>query len=162
VRAYLTLAEAAPTSTAGDYLNKAAKQVEDDPGPFRRDEPWLVFRLIQLGARAGLTKETDVGRLVLPSEGTPRPNVVADPAIRGRCQLELWRARLAASTQKMDEDQLKQCVEEKSPAFPVAMEWLARHNARVSGDTAPDRWEDKNLQPLGRVGVALGLQDGGR
>jgi hypothetical protein len=160
VRAYLSLADAQP-GAAVEHLNNAAGLLEKEPGALQR-WPWVVFRLIQLAARAGLTKETDaVARLVLPAaDGTPRTNVVPDAGVRGRCQLEIWRARLAASTQKMEEGDLKQCVEEKTPAFPVAMEWLARHNARVSGDVA--RWEDKSLQPLGQVGSALGLQDGGR
>jgi hypothetical protein len=159
VRAYLALADAQPAA-AVEHLNNAAKEVENAPGAFR-GAPWLVFRLIQLAAKAGLTKETDVARLVLPAaDGTPRTNVVADAGVRGRCQLEIWRARLKAANRKMDEGDLKQCVEEKSPAFPMAMEWLARQNARVSGDVA--RGEDKGLKPLGLVGSALGLQDGGR
>jgi hypothetical protein len=160
VRAYLALADAQP-GAAVEHLNNAAALVEKDQGALRR-APWVAFRLIQLAARAGLTKETDaVARLVLPAaDGTPRTDVVRDAGVRGRCQLEIWRARLAASKQKMEEGDLKQCVEEKTPAFPVAMEWLARHNARVNGDVA--RWEDKSLQPLGQVGSALGLQDGGR
>jgi transcription elongation factor Elf1 len=158
VRAYLSIAEAQPVLTT-EQLNNAARVVEKDPR-VGWQAPWTVFRLMQLTARAGLTKPEDMVRLVLPVDGVPQTKFVADPAFRGRCQFEIWRTRLAAAKEKKDESDLKQCVEEKTPAFPVAMEWLARHNARVAGEVA--RWEDKSLQPLGLVGSALGLQDGGR
>jgi hypothetical protein len=114
--------------------------------------PWQLVRLARAGVKAGLAERVQAAA-----------RVVADPGPRGRMQLEVLRGRLEANKDRTD-DSWMQIVDAKTPAYPNALELLARHNARYGAGAAMQKavesWEEK-LQPFGYLGLALGLQDRG-
>jgi 4-amino-4-deoxy-L-arabinose transferase-like glycosyltransferase len=113
--------------------------------------PWVFWRLVRAGVRAGVAEQ---------AEGVAR--AIADPVLRGRAQLEVLRGRLAATQGPADES-LAQTMDKNTPAHGLALEALARHNARFGSASAVqkavDGWDDERLRPFGYIGVALGLQD---
>lgn len=104
--------------------------------------PWILWRLARSAANAGLNEE--VSRIA---------PLIADPAMRGRAQLEAVRARLADA----------QSVAKDSPASGLALEIVVRDKAR-QGNTKEaqaliDGWDSEPGRGFGYAGLALGMQD---
>jgi hypothetical protein len=145
--ALLAVAEAAVESgqaeAAQPELEEACKLLGDGGGP-----PWLLFRLVRLGAQAGRAEAVE-----------KYARLIQDPGLRGQAELELLDSRLAATPGPADES-LLEAFPKGSVALGLARERLARHNARVGGDVkAIDSWEPDGHRALGHAGQALGLQD---
>jgi hypothetical protein len=153
--ALMAVAEVAVDSNPAEArkcLEPALDIWETDPATKTQD-PWIVLRLVRLGARAGL------GQRVQPvAEG------MTDPGLKDRAVLELMRARLAALSQP-DPEALTTEIQAEAPR-PLVLELIARHNARYGNSAsvteAVATWEKEALRPFGYVGVALGLRDSGK
>jgi hypothetical protein len=122
--------------------------------PDRPVSPWVFYRLVSLAALAGLVDQAEeIGR------------IIPDPGLRGQAQLELLRARLAGTKDKVDEA-LAQNVDRNCPAHALAREEVAQHNTRAGGATemqkAVEAWEPEWLRPFGYMGIALGVQGSGK
>lgn len=116
----------------------------------------VVFRLAQLAAAAGKAEPAKQLADLIPDDG-----------------LKAWAKgdaiRLASTSEN------KTAMEEAAlevPADPKQLRaghawgrlWLARHNAKVSGDKGKEtkaiaNWPKGTLHPFGLAGIALGLQD---
>jgi hypothetical protein len=109
---------------------------------------WLLLRLAQLGAQAGL-----VDRAIRTTE------FITDPGLRGQAELAVLRARLTGNKDKAD-DGLTAAVTDKTAARALAWMAVARHNARQNGSVAKavEGWEEP-YKTMGLAGLALGLQD---
>jgi hypothetical protein len=133
-------------------VTEAAKIVTEGELRGKYVSPWLLLRLVRAGTRAGVPEE------LLKQVAF----VIPEPALQGQAQLEILRARLASSKEKVPEEQAKS-VNDRTVAFLLAWEAIARHNARLDGGTleAVSSWEEI-FRPFGLVGAALGRQDGGK
>jgi len=152
LQALATVAATVLNKSSGDAKDlQAAVDLLEKEGKGRSAAPWSLWRLARSGARAG---HNDLARQLA--------GAIQDPALRGRAQVEVFRARLLSSNEVLDFAIAEEAVEKKSPAYGVALEELARHNARrgSSADVlkAIDSWDPEWLRPLGYVGVALGEQ----
>jgi hypothetical protein len=122
---------------------------------------WDLLELYRLGARAGLSEKIEPLARQLPNK-----------ALRGRAELELFRARLAETQGQAEESLLKQAFNAKDAAKdpPLAhvlgVEAFARHNTRTGGSAGVMKFleglEPETFRPFGYLGVALGVQDAGR
>jgi hypothetical protein len=130
-------------NAALDFLNDKVK-VRD-----RSELSWTLRRLMDLGQRAGIAED----RL------REMASAIADPALRGRAQLIVFRARLARSKDAAEEGAAEQAVV-RSVSQLLAFQALARHNTRRDPDWAKGvgGWEEPR-QAFGWLGVVLGLQD---
>ncbi len=139
LRAYAGIAAA--TQSAAD-VTAALDLAKGDASP------WVVWRLVRLGARAG-TAEADLLKAA---------SAVRDPAARGQVQLEVVRAKLAQSKGAADWA-AADAVEKTTLAHSMALAAVARHNARHDSGTLSvvNSWEETQ-KPFGLAGVALGLQ----
>jgi hypothetical protein len=138
------------TEAARQDLEAAANLIDAELRG-RALSPWVFLRLNRLAVQANL------GERVQPLSGS-----IPDPALRGRAQLEILRGRLR-SCRTQAEEAWAQAVEKESPAHALALEAIARHNARHAGagvQKSVDGWEPDRVRPFGYIGVALGLQDG--
>jgi hypothetical protein len=153
----LALAAAALAAKQSDQAAKeqAVKELEAASAEVQQRgrgiSPWVVLRLIQLGARAGLAEQ----------HLQPLPAAIGDPGLRGWAQLEVLRARLAASKTKAGDD-WADAVDGKTAAASLAREALARHNARLDAagtQAAVQQWPEP-YRPFGVIGALLGRQDG--
>lgn len=145
-RALVGIAAARESNPAPEDLDKAAALVE---GGLRETvTPGQLRRLMQLGARAGSGDRMEKAA-----------REVKDGDLRAWAQLELIRARLAGSRDKID-PALADGIEKGRLAHALALLAVARHNAKHEG-SAPagiDGWEE-NLRAFGHAGAALGMQD---
>jgi hypothetical protein len=111
---------------------------------------WLLYRLVQLCAQCGIGDSA----VAVASN-------IADAGLRGRAQLEIFRARLARSGSSVD-DSVADIVDKSSPAHGLALEDLARHKTEIASFAAAkkivDSWDPPKERPLGEIGIALGLQ----
>ncbi len=116
-------------------------------------DPWLLHRLVRLGADLGLADKVQAVADAIP-----------EPALRAHAQREVLRGRLAAKNQ-VDMQGMEAEVGKQAPN-PLVLELLARHNARLGNGSAVlkavDAWERESLRSYGYIGVALGLQDSGQ
>src|SRR5262249_11093323 len=116
-------------------------------------DPWSGLRLVQIGARVGLTEQLQ-----------PVVRAIADGPLKSRAQLEILRAQLAGLGQA-DVEALNQEDKEQAPR-PAVVLVRARHCARHGNGAALIKtvaaWEHESLRPFGYVAVALGLQDAGK
>jgi len=111
---------------------------------------WLLLRLIELGAQAGL----DEARL------TELTGHISEMELRGRAQLLVLRDRLARTKGAVEESVLEG-VKASNGAQYLARLALARHNIRyASGITATVQGWPEPQRAFGSVGLALGLQGG--
>lgn len=126
---------------------KGALAQPDQSG--KPDVSWLLWRLVRAAIRAG--DEASAKKLA---------DLIPDTALQGRAQLAVVRFRLEKSTSKADEAMAEE-VNKESPAYGLAREAIARHNARYAGlgTKAIDGWSDAAIKPLGYIGIALGIQD---
>jgi hypothetical protein len=124
------------------------------PEAQKGDELFLV-RVCRLAARAGLTDKAKT-----LADG------LADKSARGWAHFYLLGVELeglakggtAANTNLVDE-RLK---DKDTVAYGLALEEVARHNARLGQESAVQEWAerlDERLRPLVQIGVALGIQD---
>ncbi|HEY7153138.1 MAG TPA: hypothetical protein VH575_04165 [Gemmataceae bacterium] len=111
---------------------------------------WSFLCLTKLALAAGLPEDR---------VQTLADNIIAKPALRGRAQLAVFRARLAKA-QKPIEESVADKIDPKSLSRTLAAEDLARRNTRLGTS-----WADKvkawpqPRQAFGALGVALGMQD---
>ncbi len=116
-------------------------------------DPWLLHRLVRLGADFGLADQVQAVADAIP-----------EPTLRAAAQRDVLRGRLAGKDQVQMESMETEAG--KEAPNPFVLEFLARHNARYgSGATvlkAVDAWEREHLRPYGYIGVALGLQESGQ
>ncbi|TMQ34398.1 MAG: hypothetical protein E6K70_07860 [Planctomycetota bacterium] len=143
-----TMSDKSESSGLAEVLSEALTLASSDPKPVELP-PWLLWRLVRLSSRVDPGDKTlAVARLI------------TDPSLRGRAQLEVLRVRLSRSEGPVEDSQA-QIVDKDSPAHAVALEALARHNARVRGAAVQkmvDAWQEK-LRPFGYLGVVLGIED---
>ena len=151
------LAALAAAEVAAGQLEAARADVEEALAllekevSFKQVAPPVLFRLVRVGTQCGLTDALK-----------PTATALADKDMKGRAQLAILRARLTAANTRLDESALHDVVDRETAAYALALEALARHNARVEGPrtarTAVDGWETSK-QPFGWIGVALGSRD---
>jgi hypothetical protein len=145
-------------SAAADFIQRHAPDAAADAagraGP-AESVSWLLLRLVRLGVRAGVGKDGL----------QPLLDVAAnlDPALHARMQLEVLRGQLAASKDKAEES-MAQDISKQTLAHALALEGIARHNARHGQNAMKgiETWDPEALRPFGYVGVALGLADRAR
>jgi tetratricopeptide (TPR) repeat protein len=138
------------TQAAVSDLEEALNLAEGDwqgKGP----SPWLLYRLVRLGAEAGLFERMQATARLIP-----------DASLRGRARLEILRWRLAQS-KAMADLSWADAIDKPTAARSLAALALARHNAGYDRGTAQmvDGWEEAH-RPFGYIGVALGIQDASR
>lgn len=157
VQVHAALAEAALDANQPDNARQdleAAAGLLEGELKGRPLSPWLQLRLVQLANRGGLHELAQ--RLA---------GLVNDPALKGRAQLELLRGQLATAPGQVDSAQAD-AVGKESPAYPLALEALTRHNARTGSAgqvrKAVATLEPEQLRAFGYLGLALGLQDSGQ
>jgi hypothetical protein len=149
----ITLASVAVENDAESARPDVEKALNLVEGPLKGKpvSPWLLWRLVRIGARAGLEERAQV-----------LARQIQDPSFRGWAQLEMLRGHLAGTKERADEAWVQQ-VDKDSFAQGVAQEAVARHNTRYGGGSAVqksiDSLEPEKLRPFGYVGLALGLQD---
>ena len=152
LRALVGIADITLDSTPPDTtdLDAALSLVEGERSPLRGGAapPVLLLRLIQLGLRAKQTERM---------EGLVR--TLQAPDVRAWAQLVVLRAKLAGMEERAD-DALANAIDKNRLAHALALEAIARHNARHDGKppTVIAAWDEK-LQPFGYIGAALGIQD---
>jgi len=115
--------------------------------------PWTLIELGCVAARTGLDQRVKEVLERLP-----------DPAARGRVQLEVVLAQLENSAAFGDPAGVS-LPDKASLSHGLALEALARHNARVGSRAAVlDSVEglEENLRPFVLVGLALGEEDATR
>jgi hypothetical protein len=151
LRALVAVAGAGSGPPDAAVLQQAAGLLEGE-GRVRSASPWLLYRLVELTARAG--QDGPAQKLT---------EAIGDPALRGRAQVEVLRARLSSMPGKADEALADGVAKQPLVFSGMAREAVARHNARLDADAAKavDGW-DEALRPFGVLGAALGRQDKGR
>jgi hypothetical protein len=109
--------------------------------------PWMLYRLVQLGARGG--KADQVSKVT---------GLIPDPELRNRADLEIALATLPSSN---PDEKLNDLAGHKPPCRHGLLV-LARHNTRYGSSSTVSKtveaWEP-DLRPLGFAGIALGMQD---
>lgn len=127
-------------------IEKAVPHVE-------KADPWLLHRLVRLGADMGLADQVQ-----------PVADAIPEPTLRAAAHRDVLRGRLAGKDQVQMESMDAEAA--KGAPNPFVLEFLARHNARYGSGAAVlkavDAWEREQLRPYGYIGVALGLQDSGQ
>jgi hypothetical protein len=149
VEALVALAAAHLDQDQRDDARSAAEEAAGLIKNGMRPSAWVLLRLVQLGAQAGLDEQ-----LLLELAGT-----VEEPGLRGRIQLEQLRAQLARSNERAAEDRVN-IVDKQTAAHLMAWEALARHNARLDAGTlrTVGGW-DEPRRTFGQIGAVLGRQD---
>jgi hypothetical protein len=146
LRGHLTLGTIAtdPKEDA-EAAVKLAESLVQRPDP---NEPRLVYRAVELGARAGL----DEARLMALAART------GDTALKGRAQLAVLREKLARSGKAGDVEELK-VLDKDSQWSRLGRQMLARHNARLDSSFAKtvQTWDDAD-KAFGSAGLAIGLR----
>jgi hypothetical protein len=129
-----------------EALNVATGELKNDP-----ISSWTLLRLVRFAVQVGLEERANAVARLIP-----------EPSLRGRAQLEVLRARLAA-LQGRAEDSLLQLVDKDTPAYALAVEAVTRQKARNGADSdiekAIDSLEPEKVRPFASIGLALGLQD---
>ena len=97
-----------------------------------------------------------------PAAAERLAKAISDSRLRGWAQLAAVRSRLAEKKDRAEESLADGMEKERLP-YALALEAIARHNARLDNrvPAAVDGWDEK-LQPFGRAGAALGMQDRSR
>lgn len=148
-RARLAVAAAAVDAKVPntDDIESAVKTAE---GLANKEElSWSMLRLTRLALRSSLPEDR-VQALA---------DKIGNPALRGRAQLVIFRARLDQSKQTV-EDSAADKIDAKTLARSLAALALARHNTRFDSNYAGvvQTWQQP-LKSFGSLGVALGMQD---
>jgi hypothetical protein len=150
VKLHSLVAVGSATPQGAGALSSACKVALDGiPSPER--ESWILLRLVRLGHRANLP--TDLLQKVA--------DTIADPSVRGRAKLELFRARLEqmkelAATEPAD------TVDLQTAAGGLARADLARHNVKFDSGylRTAESWPEP-LNAFGTFGALLGGQKDG-
>ena len=112
--------------------------------------PWVVERLVRLGAAVGLDDQTLLDAVNwLPGRSQ----------LRGWCQLQVFRQQLKREKDKAVDDSLADGVDSGSLSHRLARAELVRHNTVRDKSAAKkvDEWVAA-LKPYGYIGAAMGLQ----
>jgi hypothetical protein len=148
-RARLAVAVAAVDAKVPDteFIESALKTAESLSK--QAELSWSLLRLTQLALRTSLPEDRVQGLA----------DTIGNPALRGRAQLAVFRARLEKSKQTV-EDSTADKIDAKSLARSLAALSLARHNTRLDPNYAGvvQTWPQP-LKSFGSLGIALGLQD---
>jgi len=131
------------------YLQKAFAAAASDP-KLQELSPWLLYRLVRLGVKAGMEDEAVALAKKIP-----------DGDLRGRAQLAILHERLEKLNQVVDEGPL-QVVDKDTPAHGLALEAWVRRNARWGGTAVQksvDAWPSETDRRFGYLGLLLGLRD---
>jgi hypothetical protein len=134
---------------AKNYLEKAFAAAASD-SKLQELSPWLLYRLVRLGVKAGMEDEAVALAKKIP-----------DGDLRGRAQLAILNERLEKLSQVVDEEPL-QIVDKDTPAHGLALKAWARHNARWGGTAVQksvDAWPSETDRRFGYLGLLLGLRD---
>ncbi len=148
-RARLAIAAAAVDAKVPDTTDIESALKTAEGLAKNEDRSWSLLRLTQLALRTSVPEE--------------RVQTVADkisnPALRGRAQLAVFRARLDKLNQTV-EDAAADKIDAKTLARSLAAQTLARHNTRLnpSYNDVVQTWPQP-LKAFGALGVALGMQD---
>jgi hypothetical protein len=105
--------------------------------------PWQLLRLAEVDLAAGAG---DRARVVA--------DLIPDPGLKGRVQLEALRAEVEASKGKAEKDAAEHVV----PSLAQAQAWELVARTNGGSLTAVNAWPE-NVRPFGKVGAALGAQD---
>jgi hypothetical protein len=118
----------------------------------RLGEPWLLLRLVQLAVPAGKAEHVQ-----------PVIRFINEPALRGRAQVEVLKARLVTTRGPVGDAGLSGWEKEIAPtAFGLAIEAIARHDSQAGAAATVQRWSEQFpewARPFATLGIALGLQD---
>lgn len=121
------------------------------PHPGQVDPSWALWWLARVALAAG--QEDEARKLV---------QAIPHPHLKGLAQLEMLRHRLQNTSEHADQSWAAE-IDANVPAYGLAMEAIARHNAYHAGGRATLKeirsWQPETIQPLGKVGAALGMQD---
>ncbi len=153
LRARIALAATNPESKdeAELALKFAETRYKEAPDP---KVSWLLLRLIDLGARAGVAEDRlqAVAKVIAGDEGVN--------SLRGRGQLLAFRAKLSRSKDAGDESAID-AIEKQSLSKLLAKQVLARHNTRRDSGFAKtvQSWSDPD-KAFGAAGALLGLRSG--
>jgi hypothetical protein len=117
--------------------------------------PYAVYRLAQLAAAAGKIEQAKKLADSLTDEGLKewaRAEIVRQSAAPGKPAIDA--STVAAPDNPKD----------LRAGHAWAHLWLARHNARLSGDRSKETgavalWQRGTIQPFGLAGIALGLRE---
>ena len=151
LRARIALAAANPEGKEDieAALKFAETAFKDNPDP---SVSWLLLRLIDLGARAGVAEDRllAVAKVIAGDESGTN-------SLRGRGQLLAFRAKLSHSKDAGDESAIE-AIEKQSLAKLLAKQALARHNTRRDSGFAKtvQSWNDPD-KAFGAAGALLGL-----
>lgn len=115
----------------------------------RIGNPWLLWRLLHLGLRAGIAEDRSKRLLERMPEGS----------LRARGQVGVVNARLAGNV-GVEADEVVQMVDDQTISRALAHESLARRNVRHDKSSASRSlsWPEP-YRAFGAIGVALGMQD---
>jgi len=125
--------------------------VADKERNARTVSPWVVARLVRLGAVVGMDEQTLVRAVSWLPDQSP---------LRGWSQLQVFREQLRREKDAAGMS-LADGVDKGSLSHRLALVELVRHNTTrdKSAAKAVDSWED-SLKPYGYIGAAMGLQGG--
>jgi hypothetical protein len=109
---------------------------------------WLLYRVAQLAAQAGL----DDRALQLA-------NKIPDVGLKAQAQLAVFRERMRTTSGVADEARAREVASDTGASIQ-ALQLLARHNTFLDRSTVKsvETWKDGE-KAAGLAGVALGLQD---
>jgi hypothetical protein len=152
LRAWVGLAAAAVgNKEAGTADLEEAVRVAETELRGRRGMSWLLLRLTLLGTEAGMGDDRLQGVAA----------AIPDRAVRGQAQLALFRARLAASKQVVEEAAVGKVVDAETLSHLLAREELARHNIPLDSGWARvvQGWPEPQ-RAFGSLGEALARHPG--
>ena len=146
LRAEVALAAADLDDKASDNkdVESALAQVPSLAG--RSSPPWLLLRLLHVAVQA----KTPADKM------QPVVDVLADPALKGRAQLAVLKARLADPKQAGDPKLMEAVNATPAAGWLARAEW-ARRNPGATGTVKG--WDGAN-QKFGLLGLSLGEQGG--
>lgn len=146
LRAWARLVAVNPQDTKAleEALAKTGKQ---------RYAAWPAYRLVE----AGLKAKVEYAKL------EPVANAIADPVLRERAQLALFRAQLEQSRKPVEDAVVEKVGDPQkvSVAHALARLLQSEHNTRHAGDWAKtvQKWPDPTLKAFGQLGLALGMEE---
>jgi hypothetical protein len=153
LRALLVVAEWSPDPVAalGAAVATVSAKKQDAGLP-----QFTILRLTQIAGAAGK-----------PDQAEALAGALTDEGLKVWAKADAFRSGLKADSKDRAEPTAVEVPDDPKKlraGHAWARLWLARHNARVSGDGDREKkeaaaWQAGNVRPFGYAGIALGLQD---